>query len=55
MCLSKIISPIQSPSSTLVVSFRVLYDVQHTHNNARDEDILPSCKDNQYRYVDNGS
>ena len=55
MCLSKIISPIQSPLSTLVVSFRVLYDVQHTHSTSRDEDILPSCKDNLWSYVDNGS
>lgn len=54
MCLSKIIlstSPIQFPSDTPVVSSRVLYDAQHTHNNARDAGS-PWCTGTQYRYVD---
>lgn len=46
------ISPIQSPLSTPVVSSRVLYDVQHTHSTFRAVDILLSCMDNLYRYVD---
>jgi len=47
--------PIQSLSDTPVVSSRVLYDVQHTRNTFRVADILLSCKDNRYCYVDNGS
>ena len=43
--------PIQSPSSTPVISSRVLYDAQHTHNNARDEDSF-SDKGNLCDYVD---
>ena len=43
--------PIQSPSSTPVISSRVLYDAQHTHNNARDEDSY-SDKGNLCDYVD---
>ena len=54
MYLSKIISPIQSPSSTPVVSSRVLYDVQRKRNNARVLDNLWDT-DNQYCYVGNGS
>ena len=50
-----IISPIQSPSSTPGVWCRVLYDAQRTRNTFHAEDILPSCKGNQYYYADNGS
>ena len=46
------ISPIQSLSSTPVVSFLVLYGAQHTHSIFRVLDILPSCKGNQCYYVD---
>jgi len=42
---------IQSPSSMLVVSFRVLYGVQRKHNNVRDGDNLWDMG-SQYYYVD---
>ena len=47
-----IISPIQSLVSTPGVWFHVLCDALRTRNTFRAEDILPSCRDNQYYYVD---
>ena len=44
-------SPIQSPSSMPVVSFRVLYGELHRHNKDRDVDNLWDT-DNRYCYVD---
>ena len=46
---------IQSLSSRQGVSCHVLYGGQHRHNRCRDGDSLLSRKDNQYRYVGNGS
>ena len=47
--------PIQFPASRRGVWFRVLCDVLRTHNTFRDEDRLPLCKDNRYRYAGNGA
>ena len=47
-----IISPIQSLSSKLVVSFRVPYDALHTRSTFRVAGILPSYMGNLYDYVD---
>ena len=49
-----LISPIQSPSSTPVVSSRVLYGVQHTRSTSRDGDNLWDTGNLCY-CVDNGS
>ena len=46
------ISPIQSPSSTPVVSSRFPYDVQRTRNTFRVWDILLLYRDSRYCYVD---
>ena len=42
-------------ASTREVWCRVLYDEQHKRNNARDADILPSCKGSRWSYTGNGS
>ena len=42
-------------SNKPVTYSRVLYDEQRRHNRSRAVDSLPSCKDNRYYYVDNGS
>lgn len=39
-------------SNKMVTYSRVLYDEQRRHSICRDADILLSCKDSRYCYVD---